>query len=284
MMKIAITGATGQLGRLVVECLKNKVAHEAIVALVRNPAKAADLKVEAREFDYTKPASQPAALKGIDTLLLISGNELGQRAMQHANVIQSAKQAGVKQIVYTSVLHAAHSSLSLAAEHVATEKALSLSGIPFTILRNGWYTENYMGSVAGALGAGAFIGSAGAGKISSAARADFAEAAAVVLSQNGHQGKVYELAGDQAYTLAELAAELSKQTGRSIPYQNLPEEEYAQILKSVGIPEGFALAIASWDVSASRGDLYDASRQLSKLIGRATTPLAQTVAETLAAL
>ncbi len=278
-MKIGITGATGQLGRLVVENLKGKVSKTDIVALVRKPQKASDLGVEAREFDYTKPTAD--ALKGIEKLLLISSNEIGQRATQHSNVIEAAKKAGVKWIVYTSLLRADTSTLSLAGEHLETEKALKASGIPYTILRNGWYTENYSGSIGGALAGGAFIGSAGNGKISSAARADFAEAAAVVLTSDGHQGKTYELAGDKAYTLTDLASEITKQSGKTIPYKNLPEGDYAAALKSFGVPEGFAFAIAGWDVSASKGDLFDDSHQLSRLIGRPTTPLAQTVREAL---
>ncbi|MFY7827982.1 MAG: SDR family oxidoreductase [Flectobacillus sp.] len=283
-MKIGITAATGQLGKLVVESLKQKVASENIVVLVRTPEKASDLGVEAKAFDYSNKATQVEALKGIDTLLLISGSEVGQREVQHANVIASAKEAGVKKIVYTSVLHADNSTLSLAVEHVATEKNLKESGLTYTILRNGWYTENYTGSIGGALAGGAFIGSAGDGKISSAARIDFAEAAATVLATEGHDGKVYELAGDTAYTLTDLAAEISAQTGKTLPYANLPEAEYAKILTSFGLPEFFAQAIASWDVSASKGDLFDDSKALSALIGRPTTSLAETVKETLAGL
>ncbi|WP_346855751.1 SDR family oxidoreductase [uncultured Draconibacterium sp.] len=276
-MKIAITGATGQLGSLVVTELKKRVAAENLVALVRTPEKASGLGVEVRAFDYTNADYLAEALVGIDTLLLISGNEIGQRAVQHSNVIEAAKEAGVKWIVYTSLLAANISTLSLAGEHLATEEALKNSGIEHTILRNGWYTENYTGSIAGALASGAFIGSAGDGKIASATRADFAEAAAVVLSDESHKGKVYELAGDEAYTLSDLAAEISAQTGKDIPYNNLPETEYAQILKTVGLPEMFANAIASWDTSALKGDLFDDSHQLSKLIGRPTTPLSEAV-------
>lgn len=283
-MKIGITAATGQLGKLVVESLKQKVASENIVVLVRTPEKASDLGVEAKAFDYSDKESQVEALKGIDTLLLISGSEVGQREAQHANVIASAKEAGVKKIVYTSVLHADTSTLSLAVEHIATEKNLKESGLTYTILRNGWYTENYAGSIGGALAGGAFIGSVGDGKISSAARIDFAEAAATVLATEGHDGKVYELAGDTSYTLTDLAAEISAQTGKTLPYANLPEAEYAKILTSFGLPEFLAQAIASWDVSASKGDLFDDSKTLSALIGRPTTPLAETVKETLASL
>jgi len=281
-MKIGVTGATGQLGRLAVEKLKEKVSADSLVALVRTPEKAADLGVEAREFDYTKPESLVASLTGIDKLLLISGNELGQRLPQHKAVIQAAKEAGVKQIVYTSILHADTSSLSLAEEHLATEVIIKASGLTYTILRNGWYTENYTGSAKGAIGAGAFIGCAGDGKISSAARIDFAEAAAVVLASEGHENKIYELAGDTAYTLTELAAEISRQTGKTIPYNNLTETQYADILKSFGLPEGLANMLADSDTGASKGGLFDDKKQLSALIGRPTTPLATVLAAAIA--
>lgn len=281
-MKTGITGATGQLGRIVVEKLQKKISPEHIVALVRSPQKAVDLGVEVREFDYTKPENLANALNGIDTLLLISGNEIGQRAKQHGNIIEAAKKAGVRWIVYTSLLHADTSSISLAGEHLATEEALNRSGIPYTLLRNGWYTENYTGSVQGAITGGAFIGSAGNGKISSATRADFAEAAVSVITDKNHQGRIYELAGDEAYSLADLAGEISNQTGKNIPYKNLPETEYAGILKSYGLPEGIADAIASWDTSASKGDLFDNGHQLSRLTGRPTTSLKQAVRDALA--
>ena len=281
-MKIGVTGATGQLGRLVVEKLKQKVAADSIVALVRNPAKAADLGVEARAFDYTQPEILVASLKGIDKLLLISGNEIGQRLPQHKDVVEAAKQAGVKQITYTSILHADSSPLGLAGEHLGTEVAIKESGLTYTILRNGWYTENYTGSAKGAVGAGAFIGNAGDGKIASAARVDYAEAAAVVLAGEGHENKTYELAGNEAYTLTELAEEISRQTGKDIPYNNLTEAEYAGILKSFGLPDGLAEMLADSDIGASKGGLFDDSHVLSALIGRPTTPLAEVLADALA--
>ncbi len=280
-MKIGVTGATGQLGRLVVESLKSKVSAETIVALVRNPEKAADLGIEARAFDYTRAENLVASLSGIDKLLLISGNEVGQRLPQHLAVIDAAKQAGVKQLFYTSLLHADSSPLGLAIEHLATEVAIKESGLTYTILRNGWYTENYTGSAKGAIGAGAFIGNAGEGKIASAARADYAEAAAKVLSTEGHEGKIYELAGDEAYTLTELAAEISKQSGKTIPYNNLTEAEYAGILKSFGLPDGLAEMLANSDTGASKGGFFDDSKVLSELIGRPTTSLAKVVADAL---
>ena len=282
-MTIAITGATGQLGRLVIEKLKQKLPAGDIVALARKPEKAAELGVSARAADYANPETLPAALAGIDTLLLISSSEVGQRAVQHGNVIDAAKKAGVKRIVYTSLLHADRSVLSLAEEHRQTEAALKASGVPHTILRNGWYSENYTGSIGPALAHGALIGSAGDGKISAAPRADYAEAAVAALTGAGHDGKVYELAGDSAWTLADLAAEVSKQSGKTVVYQNLPEADYAAALKGVGLPEGLAAAIAGWDVGASQGALFDDGRQLSALIGRSTTPLSVPVAAALQA-
>lgn len=283
-MKIAITGSTGQLGRLVINRLKAKQLAADTIALARSRGKASDLGVEVREADYARPETLEPALAGVDTLLLISSSEVGRRAPQHANVIAAAKKAGVKRIVYTSMLHADTSPLNLAGEHNQTEAMLKESGVPHTLLRNGWYTENYTASVPAALANNAFYGSAGEGRISSAPRADYAEAAAIVLTSDGHAGKVYELAGDQAYTLADLAAEISRQTGRSIPYVNLPESEYAAALKRAGLPDGLAAAFASWDVGASQGGLFDDGHQLSRLLGRPTTPLSTVVAQALKAV
>ncbi len=280
-MTIAITGATGHLGRLVISRLKHQLPASEIVALARSPEKAGDLGVEVREADYDRSETLGAALAGVDTLLLISANEIGKREAQHRAVIEAAKSAGVRRIVYTSLLHADRSPLSLAAEHLATENMVTASGIPFTILRNGWYTENYTGSIPGALAGGAFIGSAGEGRVSAATRDDFADAAVAVLTGGGHEGKTYELAGDVAWTLADLAAEISRQTGRTIPYVDMPEAEYAAALAGFGLPHGLAHAIAGWDVSVSQGAVYDDSRQLSALIGRPTTPLAVAVAAAL---
>ncbi|SMC45052.1 SDR family oxidoreductase [Moheibacter sediminis] len=281
-MKIAITGATGQLGEITVAKLKERTSAENLVALVRKPEKAKDLGIEARVFDYSQPETLTDSLKGIDTIFLISGNEIGQREIQHKNVIKAAENAGVKWIVYTSLLHADTSTLILAAEHLATEEALKASGIYYTILRNGWYTENYAGSISGAIKAGAFIGSAGDGKIASATREDFAEAAAVVLTTNGHQAKTYELAGDEAYTLTDFASEISKQTGKEIPFNNLPESEFTEVLTSLGLPEDFAKVLANSDIGASKGDLYDDSKTLSGLIGRSTTPFSAVIKDFLA--
>ncbi len=280
-MTIAVTGATGKLGRLVIASLKGKAPSADIVALARAPAKASDLGVEPRPADYARPETVKRALAGVDTLRLISSNEIGQRAQQHRAVVEAAKAAGVKRIVYTSLLHADVSPLSLAGEHRETEALIAGSAIPATILRNGWYIENYAASIPGAVAGGAFIGSAGDGKIASAARADYAEAAAVALTGAAHAGKVYELAGDSAFTLADLAAEISRQTGRTIPYKNLSVDDYAKALVAHGLPEGIANAIAGWDVGASEGALFDDGHALSKLIGRPTTPLAVSVAEAL---
>ncbi|WP_108417879.1 SDR family oxidoreductase [Enterobacter mori] len=277
---IAITGATGQLGQLVIEELLKTVPASQIVAIVRNPPKAEALSnqgIVVRQGDYTDQAAFTTALNGVDKLLLISSSEVGQRSTQHQNVINAAKAAGVKFIAYTSLLHADTSSLGLHVEHVETEKALAESGVPYALLRNGWYTENYLASAPPALEHGVFIGAAGEGKIASATRADYAAAAAKVVSEDGHAGNVYELAGDSAWTLSELAAELSKQSGKPVAYQNLSEADFAAALKGVGLPAGLADMLADSDTGASKGGLFDDSRTLSKLIGRPTTTLAESV-------
>jgi len=282
---IVITGATGQLGRLVIQSLLGKVPAAQIVAAVRQPARAADLAalgVQVRQADYTQPATLDAAFKGATKLLLISSSEVGQRTEQHRNVIDAAKRAGVALLAYTSLLHADTSPLGLAAEHRATEDYLEASGLPYVLLRNSWYTENYLASIAPALQHGAYIGSAGEGRIASAARADYAEAAAAVLTQDGHAGKRYELAGDTAYTLSEFAAELSRQSGKTVPYVNLPQADYRAALLGAGVLEPLADLLADSDVGASKGGLYDGGKQLSALIGRPTTPLAASMKQALA--
>ena len=259
---IAITGATGQLGQHVIETLLKTVPASQIVAIVRNPAKATALSqqgITVRQADYSDEAAFTTALQGIDKLLLISSSEVGQRAPQHRNVINAAKAAHVKFIAYTSLLHADRSPLGLADEHVATEKMLAESGIAYALLRNGWYTENYLASAPAALEHGVFIG------------------AARVISEDGHAGKIYELAGDAGWTLSQLAAELAKQSGKKVVYQNLSEADFAAALKSVGLPAGLADMLADSDVGASKGGLFDDSHTLSKLIGRPTTSLADSV-------
>lgn len=278
---IVVTGASGQLGRLVIAELLKTVAPAEIVAAVRDPAKVADLAargVGVRVADYADPATLDAAFAGADKLLLISSNEVGQRAAQHRNAVDAAKRAGVGLVAYTSILHADTSPLGLAGEHKETEAMLKASGLPHVLLRNGWYTENYLASVAPALQHGAFIGSAGEGRISSAARADYAAAAAAVLTQPNQAGKIYELAGDAAYTLGELAAELSRQSGKTVPYADLPAAEFKAALVKAGLPEGLADLLADSDVGASKGGLFDDSRTLGRLIGRPTTPLAVQIA------
>lgn len=278
-MKIGITGATGQLGRLVVDYAKKSTSPSNIVALVRDPEKAKDLGVEVRAFDYNKPEALEAQLKGIDRLLLISGSEIGKRVQQHENVIKAAKAAGIKLLAYTSLLHTDSSPIFLASEHLPTEKILRASGITYAILRNGWYTENYTQSISQNITAGAVFGCAGQGKISAAARKDYAEAAAVVLTGEGHEFKIYELAGDESFTLSDLAAEISEQTGKKIVYNNLSEAELVEVLKNAGLPEQMAGAFASIDTHIANGALYDNSHQLSQLIGRKTTPLSAVVKE-----
>lgn len=277
---IVVTGATGQLGHLVIAALLKKVPASSIVAAVRNVDKAKDiaaLGVQVRYADYSKPETWDAALKGADKVLLISSSEIGQRAKQHRSVIDAAKRAGVKLLAYTSVLHADTSPLGLAAEHRETEAALRASGVPFVLLRHSWYTENYTAGIPGALAHGAVYGCAGNGRIASATRADYAEADVAVLTADNQAGRIYELAGDTSYTLTELAAEISRQTGKNIGYVNLPEAEYKNVLIKAGLPEPVAALLSDSDTGVSKGGLFDDGHQLSKLIGRPTTPLATAV-------
>jgi NAD(P)H dehydrogenase (quinone) len=284
LLMIAVTGATGQLGRLVIDALLKTVNPREIVALVRDPLKARDLStkgVVVRKADYNQPETLRSALVGIQRLLLISSSEVGQRKAQHRAVIEAAKSSGVQLLAYTSLLHADSSTLGLAGEHRDTEQALAESGLGYVLLRNGWYSENYTASVPPAVEHGSILGSAQLGRISSAAREDYADAAAVVLTGEGQAGKVYELAGDESYSLSELAVEVGKQSGKTVVYNDLPQEQYKAALIGMGLPEGFAALLADSDAAAAKGDLFDDSRQLSQLLGRPTTPIAQSVSAAL---
>jgi NAD(P)H dehydrogenase (quinone) len=283
---ITITGASGQLGRLVIEELLKNKTDEPIVAAVRTPSKVRDLVergVEAREADYDRPETLDSAFAGTDKLLLISSSTVGSRFPQHKAVIDAAGKAGVSLLAYTSILHADTSPLELRQEHILTEQAIRESGVPYTLLRNGWYTENYTAGIPSALENGALAGCAGTGRIASAARADYAAAAAAVLTGAGHEGKTYELAGDDAYTLEDLAAEISRQSGKTIPYNDMTEDAYRKLLVDAGLPEPLAAMLADSDTGASKGGLFDDSRILSGLIGRPTTTLAEMVKRALAA-
>lgn len=272
-MTIAITGATGQLGNLAIAALRARGAKP--IALARTPARAVNLGVETRPFDYTN--ADPNSLNGIDTLVLISSNDFNDRAGQHRKVIAAAKTAGIGRILYTSILKGDGSPMILAMDHIATEAAVRDSGIPATILRNGWYTENYTGGLSAAILHGAITGAAGDGRVSSAARKDYAEAIAVTALDTSHAGKTYELAGDWAHTGADLAAAVAAASGKHVAYLSLPQSDYAKALQGFGLPEGFAIALADSDAHAAKGALYDDSHTLSRLIGRPTTPIGETI-------
>ncbi|MDD2034591.1 SDR family oxidoreductase [Pseudomonas sp. 39167] len=279
---IAITGASGELGHLVIKCLLERISADQITGLIRDPGKAqglVNLGVALRHADYNEPGTFAKALKGVDTLLLISSNETGVRTTQHRTVIDAVKASGIKLIAYTSVLHADVSSLGLAADHRDTEEALRESGIPYVLLRNGWYSENYLANVPSALEHGVLLGSAADGRISSAPRADYAEAAAVVLTTEGQAGKVYELAGDSSYTLSDLASMISQNTEKPVIYQDLPQSEFEAVLSSIGLPAGLAALLADSDAAAAQGALYDDSGMLSALIERPTTPVLDSLME-----
>ncbi|MBY3230521.1 SDR family oxidoreductase [Rhizobium laguerreae] len=283
---IAVTGATGQLGQLTIDSLLKTVPAVEVTAVVRNPAKADRLRargVTICQADYDDRRSLDRAFAGVDKLLLISSDDTGMRLRQHQNVIDAAKTAKVGLIAYTSILHADTCQLGLAVAHRETEVMLKQSALPYVLLRNGWYTENYLSSLPSALQYGAFIGCAGDGQIASATRLDYAEAAAGVLTSADQAGKVYELAGDEPYTLAELAAEVARQTTKSITYRDLAEAEFRAALIRAGLPMPIANKLPEYDVAASRGALYDDSHSLSRLIGRPTTSLSDAVAQALKA-
>ncbi|WP_405474335.1 SDR family oxidoreductase [Paenarthrobacter ilicis] len=280
-MSIVITGATGQLGRHVVEALlERNVPAGDIVATGRSVEKLADFAergVTVQEMDYENPASVAAALKGATKVLLISSSAVGQRVEQHRTVIEAAKAEGVELLAYTSIANADTTGMKLAAEHQATEELLKESGIPFVLLRNGWYLENYTEQLPGTLAQGAIAGSAGEGKVSAAARVDYAHAAAAVLVADDQAGKVYELGGDHAFTMGQLASEISDAAGREVTYKDLPASDYQQMLEGVGVPGAFAEILADSDLGIARGDLLVTSGDLQKLIGRPTTPLSEAV-------
>lgn len=283
---IAVTGATGHLGRLVIAELLKKVEPAGIVAVVRDLERARDLTergVQVRKASYDEPSTLESALAGVDELLFISGSEVGKREVQHRAVIAAAKQAGVKLLVYTSILRAETAKMALASEHVATEQALRASGLPVVLLRNGWYLENYTENLGPALEHGAILGAAKNGRVAAAARADYAAAAAVVLTEPGHAGKTYELAGDSSFSLADLAAEVSRQANKPVAYNDLPTADYAAFLVRVGVPAPVAEILANADEGVARGELDAAGDALRRLIGRPTTSLAVAVAAALAA-
>lgn len=287
--QLFVTGATGQLGRRVIDALLTRVPSSRIAAGVRSTdhevaVELAAKGVEVRVADYTQPETLSVAFKGIERLLLISSNAVGVRHVQHQNVIGAAKAAGVGLVAYTSLLHADSSPLSMGEEHRQTEATLKASGVPCVLLRHGWYTENHAESVPHALQYGAVLGCAGEGRFSSASRADFAEAAAAVLTTDGHEGRIYELGGDQAYTLAELAAAIAACAGKDVIYRDMSEADFKSTLTSLGLPAHLAELIADSDVGASKGGLENHSGHLGSLIGRRTTPWRQTIQDAVAAI
>ncbi len=283
--KILVTGANGKLGRLVVDSLLKKVPAAQIAVLVRKDDAAKEFAsrgLKAHLGDYSQAEALDKALDGIDHVLLISGSEVGKRVPQHTNVINAAKRAGVKRLAYTSILHADTSPMGLAEEHRGTEAVLKSSGVPYVLLRNSWYMENYMGSIPTDLQHGVHIGCAGKGRISAATRADYAEAGAVAMTTAENiGGRTYELGGDKAFTMADYADELTRQSGKKVVYQDMPQEAYKAALVSAGLPEAIATMLANSDAGAAKDALFDDGRDLSKLIGRPTTTLAEAMAAAL---
>lgn len=280
-MSLAVTGATGHLGGLIVTALLDRgVEAQQIVALVRNPIAAAGLAdrgVQVRRADYDDPRTVTAALEGVERLAFVSGSEAGRRVDQHRAVVEAALAHGVAQVAYTSIPQADTTPLLLAAEHKVTEEMIRTAGLPYTFLRNSWYLENYTGQLASYLEAGEIVGAAGAGRVSAAARQDYAAAAAAVITGDGHLDRTYELGGDEAFTMAELAQVVSDETGRQISYRDIALDEHTRALMDAGLPEPAAAVFADTDAGVARGDLLVESGDLARLIGRPTTTLREAV-------
>ncbi|MGQ4484534.1 SDR family oxidoreductase [Streptomyces sp. SAS_281] len=286
-MSIVVTGATGALGRLVVDHLLATVPAAQVAAVVRDKEKAAGLAargVELRIADYGRPETLADAFRPGDRVLLISGNQVGSRVAQHGAVIDAAKAAGVAQLAYTGILGGPDADFTLADEHRATEQLILDSGLPYTFLRNGWYTENQTENLAPVLAHGAVVASAGDGRIAYASRDDYAAAASAVLTGEGHLNRAYELSGDTALSYAEYAAEVAKATGKEIAHNDVPAAVHQEILTGAGLPEGFAAILVDVDQAVRRGKLAGTSGDLARLIGRPTTPVSDTVAAAVAAL
>ncbi|MEO7122957.1 MAG: NAD(P)H-binding protein [Lacisediminihabitans sp.] len=284
-MSYVVTATTGHLGRLIVESLLARgVASQSIVATARNAAKLTDIGgagVRTAVLDYTKPETVTAAIEPGDVLVLVSGSELGQRVEQHSAVITAAKDAGVARIVYTSAPAATTSDLVLAPEHKATEEFLVASGVPFTILRNGWYSENYLGEIDKARESGEIVASVGSGTVASASRADYAEAAAAAMLDDSLAGQTIELTGDHAWSFDELASTIGTLLGRDVAFRNLTAEEHLEMLKGFGLDDGTAGFVVALDGNIRDGLLGGTEGELSRLIGHPTTPLAETLAAAL---
>ncbi|MFH9350523.1 SDR family oxidoreductase [Kitasatospora sp. NPDC017646] len=279
-----VTGATGQLGRLVVEGLLAKVPASEVAVAVRSAGKAADLAargVDVRVVDYDEPQTLAGAFAADDRVLLISGSEVGRRVPQHRAVVEAARTAGVALLAYTGILGAA--TFRLADEHRATEELILASGLPYAFLRNGWYTENYLGDAAGTVARGVVLGSAGQGRVATAPRRDYADAAVAVLLDGSEQNRAYELSGDVAWSLAELAAELAKASGEPVGHRDVTPAEHLDVLIGAGLPQGFAEALVDVDAGIARGELAGTPGDLARLIGRPTVPLAESVRAALGA-
>ena len=281
---IAVTCANGHLGRATLKALHRRAAADKIVAVVRHVNAAADLAAQGfvvRHGDYDLPDSLVAALRGVEKCLLISSPALGHRVKQHERAIDAAKAAGVSLLAYTSVLHADRSSLGLARDHVATEAYLRHVRVPFVVLRNGWYLENYSENLQPALRAGSLWGCAQEGRVAAASRADYAAAAAVVLTEPGHINKIYELAGDSAFTMRQLVAAVAAHSGRRLTYGDLDAPSYSAVLQQQQLPPEAAHMLADCDLAIAQGGLDDDGHQLSRLIGRPTETLDALLAQVL---
>ena len=279
--RILVTGATGQLGSLIVQQLARRVPAEQVIGAGRNAAKS-PAGVEFRTLDYDQPATIEAALKGVSRVVLVSGNEVGKRVRQHQAVIEAAARAGVRLLAYTSILKANANPLLLAVEHRGTEEVLAGAGVPYILLRNGWYSENFANNAPVAIQFGVLRSASRQGRFSTAPRNDYAEGAAALILRDDHRpGQAYELAGSSSFDKQEFAALLTRKSGKQVALQDLSAADYAAALVQAGVPEVFANTLADSDSKAADGWLFDDSRTLEKAIGRPTVALEQTLDQVL---
>lgn len=285
-MTLLVTAATGHLGRLVIDALLERgVPASEIAAGVRTPAKADDLAargVAVVELDYSRPETLAPALEGVTRLLLISGTD-ADRVAGHRAVIGAAAAAGVERLVYTSSPRNDEVEYALGADHRATEQAIAASGMDATILRNNWYTENYLDAVARAADTGEIVAAVGDARVASASRADYAEAAAVALTSEQSIGHTLELGGDVAWDYDELARAAGDVLGRPVTYTRVSVEQLTAGLEAAGLDAGTAAFVAGIDDAIARGALSQTDGTLARVIGRPTTPLVEGLRAGLAA-
>lgn len=283
-MKLLVTGATGKFGSKVVETLLKTIPADQLAVSVRQPEKAKALKeqgVDVRQGNFDEPESLDVAFEGIDRLLIISTDgDNDTRTHQHGNAVAAAKRAGIKFIAYTSIVNAQESTNLFAPTHKATELAIKETGIPYSFLRNNWYFENEIPTIESILFGAPWVTSAGDGKVGWALQEDYAEVAAKVLADEGHEYTTYELAG-KALSQGEVVSVLAELLDKEIAVERVDDETYSQIMKKAGIPDVVLPLLVDIQRSIREGSLDIESDDMEKLIGRPATPINEALTQIL---